>query len=248
MKAGMSIYDPKVALHFFQTEKVALEPHIFRVAAEAYSHIVGFGEDSCIIITGESGAGKTETAKHVLQFVANVSYDSPSRGRHRFGERRVEHVKAKLLQSSPLLEALGNAQTSRNDNSSRFGKYLEMQFDLGGGVIGGRVTNFLLEKSRVVQHAPNERSFHIFYMWCAGAFESDVLSRGAGGGGSASGGKNNTAFERVRGAESYRYLMNELKTIPGVDDAATGKEVRRKEEEEMMMMRFLSSVVILCFF
>uniref|UniRef100_A0A8C1XK87 Osteoclast-stimulating factor 1 n=1 Tax=Cyprinus carpio TaxID=7962 RepID=A0A8C1XK87_CYPCA len=110
-------------------------------------------------LSGESGAGKTVAAKYIMSYISKVSGGGP----------RVQHVKDIILQSNPLLEAFGNAKTVRNNNSSRFGKYFEIQFSSGGEPDGGKISNFLLEKSRVVMRNPGERSFHIFYQLIEGA-------------------------------------------------------------------------------
>uniref|UniRef100_A0A671PNJ7 Osteoclast-stimulating factor 1 n=1 Tax=Sinocyclocheilus anshuiensis TaxID=1608454 RepID=A0A671PNJ7_9TELE len=112
-----------------------------------------------ILLSGESGAGKTVAAKYIMSYISKVSGGGP----------RVQHVKDIILQSNPLLEAFGNAKTVRNNNSSRFGKYVEIQFSSGGEPDGGKISNFLLEKSRVVMRNPGERSFHIFYQLIEGA-------------------------------------------------------------------------------
>ena len=100
-----------------------------------------------------SGAGKTEASKKILQFIAAASSNSED----------VKRVNDVILGSNPLLEAFGNAKTLRNNNSSRFGKYMEIQFNLRGDPEGGKITNYLLEKSRVVGQVNGERNFHIFY-------------------------------------------------------------------------------------
>ena len=123
-------------------------------------------------MSGESGAGKTEAAKKVLEYIAAVA---PA-GESRPASPKVagSDIKDRLLQSNPLLEAFGNAKTVRNDNSSRFGKYMEIQFTYSGSPVGGTVSNYLLEKPRVVSPAEGERNFHIFYQLLKGCDPSQV--------------------------------------------------------------------------
>uniref|UniRef100_A0AAY4DA60 Osteoclast-stimulating factor 1 n=1 Tax=Denticeps clupeoides TaxID=299321 RepID=A0AAY4DA60_9TELE len=134
-------------------------PHIYALADNMYRNMMIDRENQCVIISGESGAGKTVAAKYIMSYISRVSGGGP----------RVQHVKDIILQSNPLLEAFGNAKTVRNNNSSRFGKYFEIQFSSGGEPDGGKISNFLLEKSRVVMRNPGERSFHIFYQLIEGA-------------------------------------------------------------------------------
>ncbi|KAL6257902.1 hypothetical protein P5V15_011501 [Pogonomyrmex californicus] len=133
-------------------------PHIYGLADEMYRNMLIDKESHCVIISGESGAGKTVAAKYIMSYVARVSG----------GGKKVQKVKDVILESNPLLEAFGNAKTVRNNNSSRFGKYVEMQFGPGGQPNGGKISNFLLEKSRVTCHNPGERNFHIFYQLATG--------------------------------------------------------------------------------
>uniref|UniRef100_A0A5F8GKQ4 Myosin IE n=1 Tax=Monodelphis domestica TaxID=13616 RepID=A0A5F8GKQ4_MONDO len=120
------------------------------------------------LFSGESGAGKTVAAKYIMSYISRISGGGP----------KVQHVKDIILQSNPLLEAFGNAKTVRNNNSSRFGKYFEIQFSPGGEPDGGKISNFLLEKSRVVMRNPGERSFHIFYQLIEGASAEQKHSLG----------------------------------------------------------------------
>nr|XP_057944461.1 unconventional myosin-Ie [Doryrhamphus excisus] len=143
-------------------------PHIYALADNMYRNMMIDRENQCVIISGESGAGKTVAAKYIMGYISRVSGGGP----------RVQHVKDIILQSNPLLEAFGNAKTVRNNNSSRFGKYFEIQFSSGGEPDGGKISNFLLEKSRVVTRNPGERSFHIFYQLIEGASGEQKSSLG----------------------------------------------------------------------
>ncbi|NXX41193.1 MYO1F protein, partial [Tricholaema leucomelas] len=128
-------------------------PHIYALTDNMYRNMLIDSENQCVIISGESGAGKTVAAKYIMGYISKVSG----------GGEKVQHVKDIILQSNPLLEAFGNAKTVRNNNSSRFGKYFEIQFSRGGEPDGGKISNFLLEKSRVVSQNECERNFHIYY-------------------------------------------------------------------------------------
>uniref|UniRef100_A0A2I3HI81 Myosin IE n=1 Tax=Nomascus leucogenys TaxID=61853 RepID=A0A2I3HI81_NOMLE len=143
-------------------------PHIYALADNMYRNMIIDRENQCVIISGESGAGKTVAAKYIMSYISRVSG----------GGTKVQHVKDIILQSNPLLEAFGNAKTVRNNNSSRFGKYFEIQFSPGGEPDGGKISNFLLEKSRVVMRNPGERSFHIFYQLIEGASAEQKHSLG----------------------------------------------------------------------
>lgn len=141
-----------------------LSPHTYAVAEAAYSTMMIDENRQAILISGESGAGKTESAKMVMQYLAHRSGSS-------FGDPTVAAapIEQQILESNPLLEAFGNAKTARNDNSSRFGKFVEIDFDMTGRIIGASISTYLLERSRVVSVAPTERSFHIFYQLCSGS-------------------------------------------------------------------------------
>lgn len=138
-------------------------PHIYALSDNMYRNMLIEQENQCVIISGESGAGKTVNAKFIMNYIAKVSG----------GGQNVQKVKEVILESNPLLEAFGNAKTVRNNNSSRFGKYVEIQFSRGGQPEGGRISNFLLEKSRVVMQNDGERNFHIFYQLLKGATNED---------------------------------------------------------------------------
>ncbi|KAL6479556.1 hypothetical protein MHYP_G00129890 [Metynnis hypsauchen] len=133
-----------------------MDPHIFAVAEEAYKQMARDERNQSIIVSGESGAGKTVSAKYAMRYFATVS-----------GSASEANVEEKVLASNPIMEAIGNAKTTRNDNSSRFGKYIEIGFDKKYHIIGANMRTYLLEKSRVVFQADEERNYHIFYQLCA---------------------------------------------------------------------------------
>ncbi|KAG9452756.1 hypothetical protein H6P81_005660 [Aristolochia fimbriata] len=130
-------------------------PHVYAIADTAFTEMMRDEINQSIIISGESGAGKTETAKIAMQYLASLGGGSG--------------IECEVLQTNCILEAFGNAKTSRNDNSSRFGKLIEIHFSRTGKISGAKIQTFLLEKSRVVQRAKGERSYHVFYQLCAGA-------------------------------------------------------------------------------
>ncbi|KAK7160723.1 hypothetical protein R3I93_008403 [Phoxinus phoxinus] len=135
-----------------------MDPHIFAVAEEAYKQMARDERNQSIIVSGESGAGKTVSAKYAMRYFATVS-----------GSASEANVEEKVLASNPIMESIGNAKTTRNDNSSRFGKYIEIGFDKRYHIIGANMRTYLLEKSRVVFQADEERNYHIFYQLCASA-------------------------------------------------------------------------------
>uniref|UniRef100_UPI00398E9CA0 unconventional myosin-Va isoform X2 n=1 Tax=Pristiophorus japonicus TaxID=55135 RepID=UPI00398E9CA0 len=133
-----------------------MDPHIFAVAEEAYKQMARDERNQSIIVSGESGAGKTVSAKYAMRYFATVS-----------GSASETNVEEKVLASNPIMESIGNAKTTRNDNSSRFGKYIEIGFDKRYRIIGANMRTYLLEKSRVVFQAEAERNYHILYQLCA---------------------------------------------------------------------------------
>ncbi|XP_029971015.1 unconventional myosin-VIIa-like [Salarias fasciatus] len=139
-----------------------LPPHIFAIAESCYYNMKRRFKNQCCIISGESGAGKTESTKLILQYLAAIS-----------GELSKKQIEKQILESNPILEAFGNAKTIRNDNSSRFGKYLEIFFNKHGVIEGARIEQYLLEKSRVCHQAAEERNYHIFYCMLAGITEEE---------------------------------------------------------------------------
>ncbi|CAH8320959.1 unnamed protein product [Eruca vesicaria subsp. sativa] len=141
-----------------------LSPHVFAVSEVAYRAMIEDGRSQSILVSGESGAGKTETTKLIMQYLTYVG------GRAAEDNRSVEQ---QVLESNPLLEAFGNAKTVRNDNSSRFGKFVEIQFDANGRISGAAIRTYLLERSRVVRITDPERNYHCFYQLCASGSDAE---------------------------------------------------------------------------
>uniref|UniRef100_A0A665W1W5 Myosin VAb n=1 Tax=Echeneis naucrates TaxID=173247 RepID=A0A665W1W5_ECHNA len=153
---SLPIYEADIINAYSGQNMGDMDPHIFAVAEEAYKQMARDERNQSIIVSGESGAGKTVSAKYAMRYFATVSCASTE-----------TNVEERVLASSPIMEALGNAKTTRNDNSSRFGKYIEIGFDKQYGIIGANMRTYLLEKSRVVFQAHRERNYHIFYQLCA---------------------------------------------------------------------------------
>ncbi|CAI2320056.1 unnamed protein product [Caenorhabditis sp. 36 PRJEB53466] len=198
-------------------------PHIYALADNMYRNMLIDNESQCVIISGESGAGKTVNAKFIMNYISRISG----------GGQRVQHIKDVILQSNPLLEAFGNSATVRNWNSSRFGKYVEIVFSRGGEPIGGKLSNFLLEKSRVVHQNEGDRNFHIFYQLCAGADKNLRSTLGIGE------------------LQYYNYLN--MSGVFKADDTDDGKEfestlhamkvVGVSEQEQLEALRIVSAVL-----
>ncbi|XP_054870155.1 unconventional myosin-X [Amphiprion ocellaris] len=141
-----------------------ISPHIFAVANECYRSLWKRLQNQCVLISGESGAGKTESTKLILKFLSAMSQHSLEAS----SRDKTSHVEEALLESSPIMEAFGNAKTVYNNNSSRFGKFVQLHFSQKGNIQGGRIVDYLLEKNRVVRQNPGERNYHIFYAILAG--------------------------------------------------------------------------------
>ena len=134
-----------------------MPPHIFAIADKSFRDMKVLRQSQSIIVSGESGAGKTESTKYILKYLCD-----------NFG-RSAGSLEEKILNANPILESFGNAKTTRNNNSSRFGKFIEIHFDSQCRVVGGYISHYLLERARVISQSSEERNYHIFYQLCAGA-------------------------------------------------------------------------------
>lgn len=147
----------------------SLDPHLFKIADAAYSNLVDNEQDQSILVSGESGAGKTETTKIIMRFLASVAGTKQAKTKLK---PKCVTIEKQVLQSNPILEAFGNARTVRNDNSSRFGKFIEIQFNDEYQIAGARIRSYLLERVRLIKQSKDERNFHIFYELINGATDS----------------------------------------------------------------------------
>ncbi|XP_059382293.1 unconventional myosin-VIIa-like isoform X2 [Carassius carassius] len=163
----LPIYTPDQIRLYTNKKLGEMPPHVFGIADNCYFSMQRNNKDQCCIISGESGAGKTESTKLILQFLAAIS------GQHSWIEQQV-------LEANPILEAFGNAKTIRNDNSSRFGKYVDIHFNRRGAIEGAKIEQYLLEKSRVCRQAADERNYHVFYCMLAGMRPDQKTKLGLG--------------------------------------------------------------------
>lgn len=201
------------------------EPHVFATSDLAFRNMLEMHENQSILVTGESGAGKTENTKKVIQYLAAIA----SQNARSVGSTKGDNLEQQILKANPILEAFGNAQTVKNDNSSRFGKFIRIQFSEEGHITGANINWFLLEKSRVVTQTKNERNYHVFYQLLAGS--SAEMRR---------------ALLLDGEVRDYEYLKHSRKTIPGVSDKAMYDELISSFQTMQMssqeQMRFFSII------
>ncbi|KAI8565380.1 hypothetical protein RHMOL_Rhmol03G0254500 [Rhododendron molle] len=217
------IYDTHMMEQYKGAAFGELNPHVFAVADVAYRAMINEGKSNSILVSGESGAGKTETTKMLMRYLAYLGGRSGVEGRT---------VEQQVLESNPVLEAFGNAKTIRNNNSSRFGKFVEIQFDKSGRISGAAIRTYLLERSRVCQISDPERNYHCFYLLCAAPPE--VREK-----------------YKLGDPKSFHYLnQSKCYELDGVDDAHEYLATRRamdivgiSEEEQEAIFRVVAAIL-----
>uniref|UniRef100_A0A5F8G5K4 Myosin-10 n=1 Tax=Monodelphis domestica TaxID=13616 RepID=A0A5F8G5K4_MONDO len=235
---NLPIYSENIIEMYRGKKRHEMPPHIYAISESAYRCMLQDREDQSILCTGESGAGKTENTKKVIQYLAHVASSHKGRKDHNIppeSPKPVKHqgeLERQLLQANPILESFGNAKTVKNDNSSRFGKFIRINFDVTGYIVGANIETYLLEKSRAVRQAKDERTFHIFYQLLSGAGEhlkSDLL---------------------LEGFNNYRFLSNGYIPIPGQQDKDNFQETMEamhimgfSHDEILSMLKVVSSVL-----
>merc|ERR1719419_1227141 len=201
----LPIYTEKIIEIYKGKKRHEVPPHVFAITDIAYRSMLQDREDQSILCTGESGAGKTENTKKVIQYLAYVAASKPKSSSHlpstNDGSLSFGELEQQLLKANPILEAFGNAKTVKNDNSSRFGKFVRINFDASGYIAGANIETYLLEKARVIRQADEERTFHIFYQLLAGC-DPELKKKFI-----------------LEDPKAYTFLSYGNTTIPGTDDA-----------------------------
>ncbi|KAM9363330.1 myosin-9-like [Symphorus nematophorus] len=242
----LPIYTEDIVNMYKGKKRHEMPPHIYAITDTAYRSMMQDREDQSILCTGESGAGKTENTKKVIQYLAHVA--SSFKSKKDQGTAVLSHgeLEKQLLQANPILEAFGNAKTVKNDNSSRFGKFIRINFDVNGYIVGANIETcilvkicklfsrffYLLEKSRAIRQAKDERSFHVFYYMLSGA--GDKM-------------RSELCLEDY---SKYRFLSSGNVTIPGQQDKDMFTETMEAfkimsipEEERIGLLKVVSAVL-----
>ncbi|EEH23363.1 hypothetical protein PABG_05574 [Paracoccidioides brasiliensis Pb03] len=168
-----SLYVPQMVQIYAGKQRATQAPHLFAIAEEAFSDMLRDSQNQTIVVSGESGAGKTVSAKYIMRYFATRGTPNQSGSYNAGRVDSISETEEQILATNPVMEAFGNAKTTRNDNSSRFGKYIEIMFDEKTNIIGAKIRTYLLERSRLVFQPLKERNYHIFYQLVAGASESE---------------------------------------------------------------------------
>ncbi|XP_069557267.1 myosin-9-like isoform X1 [Brachyistius frenatus] len=229
---NLPIYSEEIVDMYKGKKRHEMPPHIYAITDTSYRSMMQDREDQSILCTGESGAGKTENTKKVIQYLAHVASSHKTKKDQNSSVLSHGELEKQLLQANPILEAFGNAKTVKNDNSSRFGKFIRINFDVNGYIVGANIETYLLEKSRAIRQAKDERTFHIFYYLLTGA--GDKL-------------RNDLLLENYN---NYRFLSNGNVTIPGQQDKDLFTETLEAmrimsipEDEQIGMLKVVASVL-----
>lgn len=158
---NLPVYGLKFLRKYHSKDQDKPPPHIYAIAEGTYRNLLQNSKDQSILVTGESGAGKTENTKYIIQYLSSITFGDSSVSEN-------DAIDAKILQANPILESFGNAKTIKNNNSSRFGKFIRIFFTHSGQICGANIDYYLLEKSRVVNQANGEKNYHIFYQLLKG--------------------------------------------------------------------------------
>ncbi|CAF1663444.1 unnamed protein product, partial [Adineta ricciae] len=212
----LPIYTMKVVMMYRGKKRTEVAPHLYAIADNAYSNMLRDRENQSMLITGESGAGKTENTKKVIQYFALVAAATEKKKEEETAGKQ-QTLEDQIVAANPVLEAYGNAKTTRNNNSSRFGKFIRIHFGPTGKIAGADIEVYLLEKSRVIFQQPAERNYHIFYQMCSAAFpemQKDCLLE--------------------PDPSKYFYVAQGMLTIDGVDDT----EEMKLTDEAMDVLGF----------
>nr|XP_033944938.1 myosin-9-like isoform X1 [Pseudochaenichthys georgianus] len=229
---NLPIYSEEIVDMYKGKKRHEMPPHIYAITDTAYRSMMQDREDQSILCTGESGAGKTENTKKVIQYLAHVASSHKTKKDQNSSFLSHGELEKQLLQANPILEAFGNAKTVKNDNSSRFGKFIRINFDVNGYIVGANIETYLLEKSRAIRQAKDERTFHLFYYLLTGA--GDKL-------------REELLLENYN---NYRFLSNGNVTIPGQHDKDLFTEtldafkiMSIPEDELIGLLKVVSSVL-----
>ncbi|KAK3945053.1 myosin-2 [Diplogelasinospora grovesii] len=205
-----SLYVPGMVQVYAGKQRATQAPHLFAIAEEAFMDMLRDGKNQTIVVSGESGAGKTVSAKYIMRYFATRETPDKAGSRVKKGPEAMSKTEEAILATNPIMEAFGNAKTTRNDNSSRFGKYIEIMFDKNTNIIGAKIRTYLLERSRLVFQPLKERNYHIFYQLVAGVSEKERQELG------------------ILPIEQFEYLnQGNTPTIDGVDDKAEFNATRQ---------------------
>ncbi|KAK4656569.1 Myosin type-2 heavy chain 1 [Podospora pseudocomata] len=205
-----SLYVPGMVQVYAGKQRATQAPHLFAIAEEAFMDMLRDNKNQTIVVSGESGAGKTVSAKYIMRYFATRHPSDSPGSRAKKGPEAMSKTEEAILATNPIMEAFGNAKTTRNDNSSRFGKYIEIMFDKETNIIGAKIRTYLLERSRLVFQPLKERNYHIFYQLVAGVTDKERQELG------------------LLPIEQFDYLnQGNTPTIDGVDDKAEFKATKQ---------------------